>query len=34
VAVAEPDVDFGQPAPTKDAILEKALETLTQKAAA
>lgn len=34
VAVAEPDVDFGQPAPTKDPILDKAIETLTQKAAA
>ena len=26
VAVDEPDVEFGQPAPTDDPILEKALE--------
>ncbi len=34
VAVEQPDVDFGQPAPTKDATLDKAIEQLTQKAAA
>lgn len=34
VAVEQPDVDFGQPAPAKDATLEKAIEHLTQKAAA
>jgi len=34
VAVAQPDVDFGQAAATKDPILDKAVETLTQKAAA
>jgi carboxyl-terminal processing protease len=34
VAVEQPDVDFGQPAPAKDATLEKAIEQLTQKAAA
>ena len=34
VAVAQPDVDFGQPPSTKDPILDKAIETLTQKAAA
>jgi carboxyl-terminal processing protease len=34
VAVDEPDVEFGQPAPTTDAALGKALERLTQKAAA
>jgi hypothetical protein len=27
-------VDFGQPAPAKDATLDKAIESLTQKAAA
>jgi carboxyl-terminal processing protease len=34
VAVEQPDVDFGQPAPAKDATLDKAIETLTVKAAA
>lgn len=34
VAVEQPDVDFGQPAPAKDATLEKAIEQLTVKAAA
>jgi carboxyl-terminal processing protease len=34
VAVAEPEVDFGQPAPAGDPILEKALERVGQKAAA
>lgn len=34
VAVEQPDVDFGQPAPVRDATLEKAIEQLTQKAAA
>jgi carboxyl-terminal processing protease len=34
VAVAQPDVDFGQAPATKDPILDKAIETLTQKAAA
>ena len=34
VAVEQPDQDFGQPAPTKDATLDKAIETLTVKAAA
>jgi carboxyl-terminal processing protease len=34
VLVDEPDVEFGQPGPTTDAALEKALERLTQKAAA
>ena len=34
VAVEQPDVDFGQPAPAKDATLEKAIESLTVKAAA
>ena len=34
VAVDEPDVEFGQPAPTTDPALEKALERLTLKAAA
>ena len=29
VAVDEPDVEFGQPAPTTDPILEKALERLS-----
>jgi hypothetical protein len=32
--VEQPDVDFGQPAPAKDATLDKAIESLTQKAAA
>jgi carboxyl-terminal processing protease len=34
VPVDEPDVEFGQPAPTTDAALDKALERLAQKAAA
>lgn len=34
VAVDEPDVDFGQPAPTTDPILEKALQRAAQKKAA
>ncbi len=34
VVVDEPDVEFGQPAPTTDPILDKALERLTQKQAA
>jgi carboxyl-terminal processing protease len=34
VAVDEPDVEFGQPAPATDAALAKALERLTLKAAA
>ena len=34
VAVEQPDTDFGQPAPEKDATLDKAIETLTTKAAA
>jgi carboxyl-terminal processing protease len=34
VAVEEPDVEFGQPAPTTDPILDKALEHLAQKKAA
>jgi carboxyl-terminal processing protease len=34
VAVDEPDVEFGQPAPTEDPILQKALERLNQKQAA
>jgi len=34
VAVDEPDVEFGQPAPTTDPILDKALERLGQKRAA
>ena len=34
VVVDDPDVEFGQPAPTTDPILEKALEQLTRKAAA
>ena len=34
VAVDEPDVEFGQPAPTTDPILDKALERLGQKKAA
>jgi len=34
VAVEEPDVEFGQPAPTTDPILDKALERLGQKKAA
>ena len=34
VAVEQPEQDFGQPAPTTDATLNKALETLGMKAAA
>jgi len=34
VPVDEPDVDFGQPAPTDDPILQKALELAAQKKAA
>lgn len=34
VAVDEPDVEFGQPPPSADPILEKALERLTEKKAA
>lgn len=34
VAVEEPDVDFGQPAPTADPILDRALEQLGRKRAA
>ena len=34
VVVDEPDVEFGQPAPTADPILDKALERLTEKKAA
>ena len=34
VAVDEPDLEFGQPAPATDPVLEKALERLRQKAAA
>jgi carboxyl-terminal processing protease len=34
VAVDEPDVEFGQPAPANDPILEKAIERLTEKKAA
>jgi len=34
VAVDEPDVDFGAPAPTTDPILDKALDRLAQKKAA
>jgi carboxyl-terminal processing protease len=34
VAVEQPDQDFGQPAPTTDATLQKAIDTLTTKAAA
>jgi carboxyl-terminal processing protease len=34
VPVEEPDVEFGQPAPTTDPILDKALERLGQKKAA
>lgn len=34
VAVDEPDVEFGQPAPTTDAILDKALERFSAKKAA
>jgi len=34
IAVDEPDVEFGQPAPTTDPILDKALEQLSDKKAA
>ena len=34
VAVDEPDVEFGAPAPTTDPILEKAIERLSEKKAA
>ena len=34
VPVDEPDVEFGQPAPTTDPILDKALERLSEKKAA
>jgi carboxyl-terminal processing protease len=34
IAVDEPDVEFGQPGPSNDAILDKALEQLGQKKAA
>lgn len=34
IAVDEPDVEFGQPAPATDVILDKALEQLGQKKAA
>jgi carboxyl-terminal processing protease len=34
VAVDDPEVDFGQPAPTTDPILEKALERIAEKKAA
>jgi carboxyl-terminal processing protease len=34
VPVDEPDVEFGQPAPTADPILDKALERLSEKKAA
>ena len=34
VAVDEPDVEFGQPAPTTDAVLDKALERFAEKKAA
>lgn len=34
IAVDEPDVEFGQPPPATDAILEKALEVVGQKKAA
>ncbi len=34
VPVDEPDIDFGSPAPTTDALLQKALEYLAQKKAA
>ncbi len=34
LAVDDPDVDFGQPAPTNDPILEKALERIAEKKAA
>jgi carboxyl-terminal processing protease len=34
VAVDEPDVEFGQPAPAADPVLDRAIERLTQKKAA
>ena len=34
VAVQQPEIDFGQPQPTADATLDKAIATLTAKAAA
>jgi carboxyl-terminal processing protease len=34
VAVDEPDVEFGQPAPTEDPVLQKALQRLAEKKAA
>jgi carboxyl-terminal processing protease len=34
VAVDEPDVEFGQPAPTTDSVLDKAIERLSEKKAA
>ena len=34
VGVEQPDVEFGQPAAAKDATLDKAIESLTIKAAA
>jgi carboxyl-terminal processing protease len=34
VAVEDPDVEFGQPAPTEDPILQKALDRATEKKAA
>jgi carboxyl-terminal processing protease len=34
VVVDEPDVEFGQPPPASDPVLEKAIERLVQKAAA
>jgi carboxyl-terminal processing protease len=34
IGVEQPDVDFGQPAPAKDATLDRAIESFTQKAAA
>jgi C-terminal processing protease CtpA/Prc len=34
VAVEQPDLEFGQPPAAKDATLEKAIESLTAKAAA
>jgi hypothetical protein len=32
--VDEPEVEFGQPAPAADPVLDKAIEGLTQKKAA
>jgi len=34
IGVEQPDLDFGQPAPARDATLDRAIESLTQKAAA